>query len=106
MLQSGDSGCHAPGSADAWATPTGPPSFPVEGTMAKGCTKITWSPISTLEVGIGASDDGRIEERAAASGVVEDFEVPSQAMAGGCWDAAGFGRRCGVYGNKVEGKRV
>ena len=89
-----------------WLAPTGPPLFPEEGTMARGCTKVAWSSTIASMAGIGASDGGGIAERAATGVVVKDFGVPSPAMACGWWDAARIYGGFGVDGNKVEKERV
>jgi len=44
--------------------------FPVEGIIARGCTKAVGSSTIASAAGIGASDGGGIVERAAASIVV------------------------------------
>ena len=86
--------------------PTGPPLFPVEGIIARGCTKAIGSSTIASAEGIGASDGGGIMERAVAGIVVMDFGAPSPAMACGWWDAARIDGGFGVDGNKVEKERV
>ena len=86
--------------------PPPPLLFPMEGTIAWGHTKIAWSSTMASAAGIGASDGGRIAERAAAGVVVKDFGVPSLAMACGWWDVARIDGDFGVDENKVEKKRV
>jgi hypothetical protein len=80
--------------------------FLVEAIIARGCTKVSWSSTIASAVGIGASDGGRIAERAAAGIVVKDFGVSSPAMACGWWDVARIDGDFGVDENKVEKKRV
>ena len=100
-LQNGGGGCRVPWSADQ-----GPPLFPVEGIITKGCTKVAWSSTIASAAWIGASDGGGIMERAVAGIVVMDFGAPSPAMACGWWDAAGIDGDFGVDRNKVEKERV
>ena len=86
--------------------PTDPPLFPVEGIIARGCTKAIGSSTIASAEGIGASDGGGIMERVVDGVVVKDFAVPSLAMACGWWDAAGIDGDFAVDRNKVEKERV
>ena len=61
--------------------------------MARGRTKIAWSCNIASSIGISVLDDGGTVEWAAVGVLAEDFGVPSLAMAGGWWDATGFGWR-------------
>ena len=81
----------AVGVTPPWLAPTGPPLFPEEGTMARGSTKVAWSSTMASAAGISSLDGGRTVERVATGVVVEDFGVPSPAMATRWWDAAGIG---------------
>ena len=67
-------------SADRRVAPTGPPLFPLDEIMARGCTKVGTSSIDASVAGVGVLIAGRVAGGVMAGVVAMVLDSPLPAM--------------------------